>query len=143
MPLGHELCGTVIEAGDEVRSVTIGDRVILNPLIKRIGIGGAEGGFAERLLVRDVADQPGSLLRLPGALSFDTGALIEPLAVAVHAINRLGPKPGDKVAIFGAGPVGLAAIIVLRHRGIEDTVVFELISLSAVSANGSVPPLIN
>jgi threonine dehydrogenase-like Zn-dependent dehydrogenase len=56
----------------------------------------------------------------------DVGALVEPLAVSVHAINRLGAKAGDKVAIFGAGPIGLAAVVALRHIGVEDVVVFDL-----------------
>lgn len=124
-PLGHELSGTVIEAGAEVSSVVVGDRVILNPLINLIGNGGPEGGFAERLLVRDVAGSPQSLLKLPGSISFELGALVEPLAVGAHAATRLGAKPGDKVAIFGGGPIGLATLIALRHRGVEDVVVLE------------------
>jgi 2-desacetyl-2-hydroxyethyl bacteriochlorophyllide A dehydrogenase len=125
-PLGHELSGTVLEAGGEVTTVSVGDRVIINPLVNFIGNGAPEGGFGERLLVRDVTARPGSLLPLPKSISLDTGALVEPLAVSVHAINRMHVKPGDKVAIFGAGPIGLAAIVALRHRGVEDIVVFEL-----------------
>jgi (R,R)-butanediol dehydrogenase/meso-butanediol dehydrogenase/diacetyl reductase len=126
MPLGHELCGVVDERGSAVTSVEVGDRVILNPLVNMIGNGGPEGGFAEYLLVRDVASDPGSLLRVPDSLSFDVGALVEPLAVAQHGINRLGARPGAAVAIFGAGPIGLGAIVALRKRGVEDIVVFEL-----------------
>jgi threonine dehydrogenase-like Zn-dependent dehydrogenase len=126
MPLGHELAGVVAEAGAEVTSVRVGDRVVLNPLLNMIGNGAPEGGFAERLLVRDVVARPGSLLPLPGGVSFETAALIEPLAVASHAANRLGAKAGDKVAIFGAGAIGLATLAVLRHRGVEDIVVFDL-----------------
>ena len=125
-PIGHELSGTVIEAGAEVRTVTIGDRVILNPLMNMIGNGAPEGGFGERLLVRDVAGQPASLLKLPDHISFDLGALIEPLAVAAHALNRMRVEPGDKVAIFGAGPIGLAAVVALAQRGIDDVVIFDL-----------------
>jgi 2-desacetyl-2-hydroxyethyl bacteriochlorophyllide A dehydrogenase len=125
-PLGHELSGTVVEAGAEVTAVAVGDRVILNPLVNMIGNGAPEGGFGERLLVRDVVGRPGSLLRLPKSLSFDVGALIEPLAVSQHAVNRMRIKPGDKVAIFGAGPIGLAAVVALRHMGVDDVVVFDL-----------------
>lgn len=126
VPLGHELSGVVATAGADVRSVATGDRVILNPLLNMIGNGGPEGGFAPQLLVRDVAAQPGSLLRIPDNISDDDGALIEPLAVAAHAVNRMGVKAGDRVAVFGAGPIGLAAIVVLRHRGIGDIVAFDL-----------------
>ena len=126
MPLGHELSAVVAEAGAEVVSVAVGDRVIVNPLVNAIGNGGPEGGFGERLLVRDVAGRPQSLLRLPDSLSFDEGALVEPLAVGAHAVGRLGAQPGDKVAVFGAGPIGLASTVMLRQRGVEDVVVFDL-----------------
>jgi 2-desacetyl-2-hydroxyethyl bacteriochlorophyllide A dehydrogenase len=126
IPLGHELSAIVVEVGAEVSSVAGGDRVILNPLVNAIGNGGPEGGFGERLLVRDVASQPQSLLRLPDSLSMDEGALVEPLAVAAHAVARLGARPGDKVAVFGAGPIGLASTVMLRQRGVEDLVVFDL-----------------
>jgi (R,R)-butanediol dehydrogenase/meso-butanediol dehydrogenase/diacetyl reductase len=125
IPLGHELSGVVIEVGVEVGSVTLGDRVILNPLVNAVGNGGPEGGFGERLLVRDVAGRPQSLLRLPDSLSLDDGALIEPLAVGAHAVNRLGAQAGEKAAVFGAGPIGLASTVMLRQRGVEDVVVFD------------------
>jgi (R,R)-butanediol dehydrogenase / meso-butanediol dehydrogenase / diacetyl reductase len=125
IPLGHELSGIVVEKGEAVTSFNLGDRVILNPLVNLVGNGGSEGGFAERLLVRNVANRPDSLLRLPASVSLEVGALVEPLAVAAHAVNRLQLRGGDKVAIFGAGPIGLAAVIMLCHRGCEDMVVFE------------------
>lgn len=125
VPIGHELSGTVIAAGADVSSFAIGDRVVVNPLVNMIGNGGPEGGFADRLLIRDIAARPGSLLKLPDTLTLDEGALVEPLAVAAHAINQLGATPGAQVAVFGAGPIGLAAIVVMRARGIDDIVVFE------------------
>lgn len=125
-PIGHELSGTVAVAGEEVRSVKVGDRVVVNPLVNLIGNGSTEGGFASELLIRDVVARPESLLPLPGNLSLDAGALVEPLAVAAHGVNQLGAKPGDKVAVFGAGPIGLASLVVLRHRGIEDVITFDL-----------------
>jgi (R,R)-butanediol dehydrogenase / meso-butanediol dehydrogenase / diacetyl reductase len=126
IPLGHELSGTVIAAGAEVTGVRCGERVIVNPLFNLIGNGGPEGGFADHLLIRDVVTNPASLLSLPAGLSLDMGALVEPLAVAMHAVNRLGAKAGDKVAVFGAGPIGLGTVAVLRSRGIDDVVVFDL-----------------
>lgn len=126
IPLGHELSGVVDEIGSEVTTFEVGDRVILNPLVNLIGNGGSEGGFADYLLVRDVVADPRSLLRVPDNVSFDVGALVEPLAVGEHGINRLGAQAGATVAIFGAGPIGLAAVVALRKRGIQDIVVFEL-----------------
>lgn len=126
MPLGHELAGTISELGPEVSGFSVGQRVLVNPIFNFIGNGGPEGGFANELLVRDIVGNPASLMAMPAEMDFDTGALIEPLAVARHGVNRLGAKAGDKVALFGAGPIGLGAIVSLRHRGVEDIVVFDL-----------------
>ena len=125
IPIGHELSGTVIAAGKDVSGIAIGDRFVVNPLVNLIGNGGPEGGFAEQLLIREVASRPGSLIKLPDVLTLEQGALVEPLAVAAHAQNQLGVQPGHKVAVFGAGPIGLAAVVVLRARGGDDIVVFE------------------
>jgi threonine dehydrogenase-like Zn-dependent dehydrogenase len=125
IPIGHELSGTVIAAGKDVSGIAIGDRVVVNPLVNLIGNGGSEGGFAEQLLIREVASRPKSLIKLPDVLTLEQGALVEPLAVAAHALNQLGVQPGHRVAVFGAGPIGLAAVVVLRARGVDDIVVFE------------------
>lgn len=126
IPLGHELSAIVEEVGQDVTAFSVGDRVVVNPLVNLIGNGAAEGGFAERLLIRDVADRPQSLLRLPDKLSLEHGALVEPLAVGMHAANRAGVRKGDKIAIFGAGPIGLCSLVAMRARGIDDIVVFDL-----------------
>jgi threonine dehydrogenase-like Zn-dependent dehydrogenase len=126
IPLGHELSGTVVACGGEVTGFAQGDRVIVNPLFNGIGNGGPEGGFADLLLVRDIVTQPKSLWHLPHHLSFDQGALVEPLAVAQHAVNRAALQVGETVALFGAGPIGLGIIIALRRRGLTDIVVFDL-----------------
>ena len=146
LPLGHELSGVVAEVGREVASVSPGDRVILNPLFNFIGNGAPEGGFAESLLVRNVAGQPKSLIAMPQAMSFETGALAEPLAVALHTLNRSEAKPGDKVAIYGAGPIGLALLALMRRRGVEEVVVFDLSPLRrrtalALGAQAAIDPL--
>jgi threonine dehydrogenase-like Zn-dependent dehydrogenase len=126
MPLGHELAGTITQLGAEVAGFSIGQRVLLNPTFNFVGNGGTEGGFATELLVRDLAGSMESLLPMPAEMDFDTAALIEPLAVARHGVKRLGAKAGDKVAVFGAGPIGLSAIVSFRQLGIDDVVVFDL-----------------
>jgi threonine dehydrogenase-like Zn-dependent dehydrogenase len=57
------------------------------------------------IVVRDV-DAGGMLFPIPDDLPFDRAALAEPLGVGMHAVERLGLAPGEKVAIFGAGPIG-------------------------------------
>ncbi|MEM9176951.1 MAG: zinc-binding dehydrogenase [Myxococcota bacterium] len=124
MPIGHELAGTVSEVGDRCRDVArIGDRVALHPGAAGFGLGngGPEGGFTTRLLVRGAA-QGKSLFPIPDGMSFAHGALAEPLGVGMHAVDQSEARPGDKVAVLGAGPIGLAAIATLADRGIEDVV---------------------
>lgn len=125
MPLGHELAGIVAQRGANVAHLQPGQRVVVNPTINGtdIGNGGPEGGFAPQLLVTAVAQHPDAVLPLPDTLSFHQGALVEPLAVATHGINQGSARPGDKVLVFGAGPIGLCTVIALRYRGIDNIVV--------------------
>ncbi len=127
MPLGHELSGVVEAVGAEVSNLAPGHRVVLNPTARgnMIGNGGSEGGFAPRLLVRDAAAGE-SLFPIPAELPSDVAALAEPLGVGMNAVNRVEARPSDKVAVFGAGPIGLAAIATLRDRGVEDVVAIDL-----------------
>ena len=126
MALGHELAGTIEAVGAEVADWKPGDRVVLNPTAggKMIGNGGPEGGFAQRLLVRNVAD--GNLFAIPDDLPLERAALAEPLGVGMNAVNRADVAPGDKVVIFGAGPIGLAAVATLHDRGIDDVIAVDL-----------------
>ena len=127
MPLGHELSGVVDAVGTEVSNLAPGTRVVLNPTAcgNMIGNGGSEGGFTPRLLVRDAA-AGASLFPIPAEIPTDVAALAEPLGVGMNAVNRALARPGDKVAVFGAGPIGLAAIATLRDRGVEDVVAVDL-----------------
>lgn len=118
--LGHEFSATVAELGEGVKGFSVNDRVTVNPLIycgechfckrgehimcAKLGtIGFAwDGAFAEYGVFPDY-----SLIKLPEAVSDDMGAAVEPLAVAIHAVNRSAMKIGDIVAVIGAGPIGL------------------------------------
>jgi len=113
--------------GEAVEGFAVGDRVVVNPMGagNQIGNGGPEGGFAPRLLVRNAAEG-GCLFKIPDSLPDDLAALTEPVGVGMQAVNRAGVVPGEKVVVFGAGPIGLAALAVLRHRGVEDVVVVDL-----------------
>lgn len=126
-PLGHEAAGEVIAIGDSVEGVEVGQRVVINPMRTPalIGSGGPEGAFTEELLVRD-ARIGDSLLPIPGDLPFDVAAMTEPLAVALHGINRLHAKAGEKVVVFGCGPIGLGMVLWLVDRGVNDVVALDL-----------------
>jgi 2-desacetyl-2-hydroxyethyl bacteriochlorophyllide A dehydrogenase len=125
MPIGHELSGTVSALGENVRHLSLGQRVTVNPMANgyAIGNGGSEGGFAPLLFVRGVAAAPQAILPLPAALGFDQGALIEPLSVAMHGVHQSGVEAGQTALVMGAGPIGLCAVIVLKYYGVERIVV--------------------
>jgi len=131
MPLGHEFAGEVLEAGANVRSFKPGDRVAYNSYNSPadVGRGGEFGGFSPYVLLRDVDAHAQSLCRLPEQLSLEHAALVEPISVAAHAVQRAAAKPGESVAIFGVGPIGLGVVMALRWQGVEDIVAFDLSAL--------------
>lgn len=126
-PIGHEAAGEVIVVGSAVEGVNVGQRVVINPMMtpSYIGSGGPEGAFTEELLVRD-ARVGDSLLPIPDDLPYEVAAMTEPLAVALHGVNRAQAKAGDKVVVFGCGPIGLGMIVWLLDRGVTDVVALDL-----------------
>lgn len=127
MPLGHELAGTVEWVGGEVPSLAVGDRVIVCPAddeFGSMGNGAAEGGLTRSVLVRNAATGRRLYVTPPG-LPFSVAALAEPLAVGMQAVNQAEVGPGDRVAVFGCGPIGLMAIATLLDRGVRDVVAID------------------
>jgi threonine dehydrogenase-like Zn-dependent dehydrogenase len=117
MPIGHELAGTVVEVGSEVRDHQVGDLVVIFPGnndLGRIGCGADEGGLTPLLHVKEADVR---LYAVPAGIDPVTAALAEPLAVGMNAADQAEVAPGDAVAVFGCGPVGLAAIATLADRG--------------------------
>jgi threonine dehydrogenase-like Zn-dependent dehydrogenase len=110
--------------GPDVHDVTVGDRVAVLPGDPNtdgfdiIGNGGSEGGLTDLLLIRDAA-RGRRLFRVPDQLSLDVAALTEPVAVGMKSALRTDASPGDRVAVFGCGPIGLSAIATLVDRGVE------------------------
>lgn len=125
--LGHELAGTIAAAGRNVRGLEPGMRVTVNPMGggNAIGNGSPEGAFAPLLLVRNAALGDG-IHPIPDSLSFEKAALAEPLSVSLHAVNRSCAAPGSRVAVFGAGSIGLGIVLALRRRGVADIAVVDL-----------------
>ena len=125
--LGHEGAGEVMEVGAEVTGIHVGQPVIVNPMNtpSNIGSGGPEGAFTEELLVRE-ARLGDSILPIPDGIPYDVAAMCEPLAVAMHGVNRANVKPGDKVVLFGCGPIGLGMVLWLVDRGVTDVIALDL-----------------
>jgi 2-desacetyl-2-hydroxyethyl bacteriochlorophyllide A dehydrogenase len=126
-PIGHEAAGEVVSVGRGVKDIEVGQHVVINPMNTPsfIGSGGPEGAFADEVLVRE-ARAGDSLLPVPDDLPFEVAALSEPLAVALHGVNRAQAKPGDKVVVFGCGPIGLSMVLWLADRGVSDVVALDL-----------------
>lgn len=129
--LGHEFAGDVVAVGGRVSRVTVGDRVAIMPLaycghcaycrrgfqhlcatMGCVGLSHAWGGMAQLATVAEY-----QVVRLPDGVSYQQGALIEPTAVAAYGVERGGVKPGDRVLITGAGPIGALAALCARAAG--------------------------
>ncbi len=129
---GHEIAGVVVSAGAGAEA-QIGSRVAVEPLVicgtcsycqtgnyqlcPRFCIVGnaVDGGFADavRVPVR-------CLFPLPDTVDLDVATLTEPLAVAVHALRLARIEPGDRVAVLGAGTIGLMSVAAARSAGAGD-----------------------
>jgi threonine dehydrogenase-like Zn-dependent dehydrogenase len=125
--VGHEYAGTVVATGPGVMRLRAGDRIAPLPMG---GCGhcpgcldGAPifcndkppwrfGGYAEYV----VADERTSVV-LPESLTFEQGALVEPLAVALHGVHLARVRPGAAALVLGAGPIAVATVFWLRRMG--------------------------
>lgn len=141
-PFGHEFAGTIVERGPDVDPLEhpLGARVVVNPIyacgacvrctasmphlcehIRFHGcFAGMGGGMSQRTVVRAEMAVP-----LPPDLSFELGALVEPLAVGHHAVALADTELDDRVIVVGAGPIGIATALALRARGVEELLVVE------------------
>jgi len=128
MPLGHEWAGEIVEAGHNVKRFSVGERVAYNSNNSPadMGRGGECGGLSHFVALRNIDDHPQSLCKIPAHMSDDHAALVEPISVGTHAVNRANLSDHDTVTVFGAGPIGLGIIMTLKSRGFNDVVVFEL-----------------
>lgn len=128
-PLGHEPAGEVVEVGAEVTGFAVGDHVVVDTMAFTdglLGSGGAQGALSEFVVVRDaVANR--QLKVIPSHIPWEVAALNEPMAVALHAVNRTAPGAGDRVVVFGAGPIGLGAVLGYRRAGVAHIVVVDII----------------
>lgn len=119
LPLGHEPAGQVVEVGEDVTGIAAGMRVTFNPttdMADAIGSGGAQGALSDLVAVRG-AVLGHSVFTIPDEIPFEVAALTEPLAVALHAVNRCAIEPGQTAVVFGAGPVGVGIAAWLKIRG--------------------------
>jgi L-iditol 2-dehydrogenase len=141
--LGHEFSGVVVEKGADVEGFRIGDRVVVEPSsvcgscffcrrkeyslctnLKQLGHQ-LPGSFAEYTL-----SKAKFTYHLPETVDYEKAALIQPLAISIHAADRTTVHQGQNVVILGMGPIGLLLLQVIKKRGarilVSDLVDFKL-----------------
>ena len=142
--MGHEAAGTVAQVGGQVTGFRAGDRVTFDSTVscgacefcafgevnlcrhrQVLGVSCSEyrrqGAFAEYVAIPEHI-----VYALPDALSFEQGAMIEAVSIAVHAAKLTPIRPGDTAVVFGAGMIGLLAMQVLRSYGCARIIAVEL-----------------
>jgi D-xylulose reductase len=121
MVLGHEASGVITEVGSEVTHLKVGDRVCMEPGIPdpnskatRLGIYNLDPAVRfwatppiHGILRPSVVHPAAFTFRLPENVSFAEGAMVEPLAVGMHAANKAQIHPGDIAVVMGSGPIGI------------------------------------
>jgi (R,R)-butanediol dehydrogenase/meso-butanediol dehydrogenase/diacetyl reductase len=140
LTVGHELSGTIIQLAQPSKEFVIGDRVTVYPLIscgvcyaclhgnahvcRKLRLYGfdVDGGMAEFVKL-PVA----SLMKLPDNMPAKIGALIEPLAVAVHGVARTSVENANTAVILGAGPIGLLTALVVKSKGVPNVIVSDVL----------------
>jgi 2-desacetyl-2-hydroxyethyl bacteriochlorophyllide A dehydrogenase len=137
--IGHEFTGEVLETGSEVRDVQKGDRVVVEPAINCGTCEACRRGeynFCENLTFTyreghgAMADYflgtEEHIFKLPPDISWEEGALTEPLSVAVHACRRAQVGLGDKVLVIGAGAIGIMIAAVSKKMGAKEVVISDV-----------------
>ncbi|CAM3928628.1 NAD(P)-dependent alcohol dehydrogenase [Lederbergia lenta] len=157
--LGHEVSGTVVKVGKDVKNLNVGDRVAVEPGIpcgdcdycrsgrynlcadvEFMATPPFDGAWSEYVTVKS-----DFLFKLPDHVSFEEGALIEPLSVGFHAMRRGKVGPGDTLLVTGLGPIGLLTIEAAKMFGISeiygsDVVAFRRDLALEMGAKGVIDP---
>lgn len=136
---GHEVSGEIVELGKEVKDLRIGQKVTIQPqvvcgkchpcrhgkynLCEELKVMGFQTtGVASQYFVTENS----KVTPLPEEMSDDEGAMIEPLAVAVHAVKRAGDVKGLKIAVLGAGPIGNLVAQAAKGMGAESVLITDI-----------------
>jgi L-iditol 2-dehydrogenase len=139
--LGHECAGEIVQTGSGVKTLKVGDRVALEP-----GITCGQCEFCKSgkynlcprveflatppyhgCLTKYIAFPENMAFKLPDNVSSKEGALVEPLAVGLHAASQGNVKLGDRVVILGAGAIGLVTLLACKAYGATEVTVVDVI----------------
>lgn len=152
--IGHEFSGVIEDCGSDVSAHKVGDRVCVEPLLScgkcyyclrgqylycpdlKVQYRLGQGALADYFVTPERW-----VYKLPDSVSFNEGSLIEPVSVALHAARRSDLKPGEDVAVFGCGTIGLLLIQVARSLGAANVYAIDLISskLKIAESFGAIP----
>ncbi len=136
---GHEVSGEITALGEGVTGLSVGQKVTIQPqvvcgkcypcrhgkynLCEELKVMGFQTtGVASEYFAVDAA----KVTPLPESMSFDEGAMIEPLAVAVHAVRKFGDMQGMRVAVLGAGPIGILVAQAAKGMGAESVLITDV-----------------
>lgn len=136
--MGHEFSGEITKLGKKVKNLSEGERVVVEPIIscgtcqlcrqgrnnicqslQLVGLH-LSGAFSDY-----VAVPAKKCYTLPKAVSFEEASLVEPLAVAVHAVNLASLEKNESICIIGSGAIGLMTLQVAKERGVRNIIVLD------------------
>ena len=140
MVLGHEASGTIVEVGEAVQHLKVGDRVCMEPGIPdpnskatRLGMYNLDPAVrfwatppVHGVLRPTVVHPAAFTFKLPDNVSFAEGAMVEPLAVGLHAATKARIKPGDLAVVMGAGPIGMVTAMAALAGGCSQVVITDV-----------------
>lgn len=141
MVLGHEAAGTIVAVGNEVDTLHVGDRVCMEPGIpdpnskaSRLGLYNLDPAVrfwatppVHGCLTPYVVHPAAYTFKLPENISFAEGAMVEPLAVGMHAAVKARIKPGDLAVVMGAGPIGMVTALAALAGGCSRVVITDIV----------------
>jgi D-xylulose reductase len=140
MVLGHEAAGTIIEVGEGVQHLKVGDRVCMEPGVpdpnskaSRLGMYNVDPAVRfwatppiHGVLTPEVVHPANYTFKLPDNVSFAEGAMVEPFAVGMQAATKARITPGDTAVILGAGPIGTMVALAALAGGCARAIVADL-----------------
>ena len=157
MVLGHEAAGTIIETGVDVEHLSMGDRVCMEPGVpdpnsreSRLGMYNLDPNVRfwatppDHGVLRPTVVHPAAYtFKLPDNVSFAEGAMVEPLAVGMHAASKAGIRPGDVAVVSGAGPIGMVTALAALAGGCSHVFITDVIQekLDLAATLGQIIPV--
>lgn len=140
MILGHEAAGEVVEIGSAVTALQTGDRVCMEPGIPdpnsratRLGKYNLDPAIrfwatppVHGILRSTVVHPADFTFKLPDHVTYAEGAMVEPLAVGMHAVTKVQVQPGDLAVVIGAGPIGMVTVLAALAAGCARVIVSDI-----------------